>query len=1033
MEEFLRLQRERIKEVLPVDPFEREEKARVRRERRQQIKTCGRLTQRECWIEKGEHEKKQQQFKRAARRRRERVESARTAEENGLKWAVGVPKKHVTYCWTKNEGSSEGRGFLGNEKQRLQLEEQAKRRVAAGKPRKRLKLQGGLATNKEKQQEGSDRLCHRQGSNFRRFISTTLQGGSRVRVSPGGVYGQVLPEEFQSADAGIIPFLKKGRRFKVQLDDASVVSADGRDLNRLDSFESEYVERLHRDTVRARSRKRVAQRAQRLADAMRHDTQLAFYAYRSADLSFLRFKVDQSMFGASQMKDDLRVEAFVRQVRADWRQLVASARRFAAAVVQRHVRGHAWRKLVRRAKQAMPRLQACARGALARSARAKFRKGVLRLQAVSRRRAVKGVVRQKRTELASAIALQSRARGLVHRLRAARAKKGMERLQAVSRRRAANMLTKVMEMERKGARTLQCCVRSLFARLLADKMREEQANVIDAMSRSSARELRKAGMSATKVARAGFSAAEMTAAGYSARECRQAGYPVNEMWEAGHTASALVWAGYRPAELKAGGFDAADLLGSSDARREEAIHKRWTNARRATRYLEDPEPAMAPARRKHADLGSFSLDATAAIISVPGGVGRTLSTRVRVARPGGMLAEDLFGEVTREREHFADDAQGESEWEEGVAPMLVPGTQYRVEVDGGSIVRVDGAELQYEGPGLYEQWSAIVKECQRETDHMTVRLDGVRPTNVAAADAKKLSAEERELLEDEAAYQAVIPGIQTTGAVVLQGREVKRHPSYSFACVWMAARKRKVVPGTATLAASRWEDKTRVMGLAKLTDELGQPLMKALQADQKTSRPEMQRGRRGGLYPVMTVRDKIKQKTREMAVRDPEYLQRKSEEYAERVQKERQEKAEQLAKKVAIKMLRRLRQRQRAREEAKFWRRAGFAAERAAAAAVTAATFADCVCRRPIVSFYVERRRVEAKGCRAQPTARERAQRGRERMHKYIVRRQEKQVWESQIYFTGKTGQDRAKRLKRLRLLEQTHGHLREDTQSKAR
>ena len=82
------------------------------------------------------------------------------------------------------------------------------------------------------------------------------------------------------------------------------------------------------------------------------------------------------------------------------------------------------------------------------------------------------------------------------------------------------------------------------------------------------------------------------------------------------------------------------------------------------------------------------------------------------------------------------------------------------------------------------QWNAIVQECQRETEHMQVRLDTASAAKLERAE--KLTAEEREALEDEAVYQATIPGVQSKGPMVLQGRELKRHASYSFACVWVS-------------------------------------------------------------------------------------------------------------------------------------------------------------------------------------------------------------------------------------------------------
>jgi hypothetical protein len=99
-----------------------------------------------------------------------------------------------------------------------------------------------------------------------------------VKVA-GERYGELLVKNNRSGkweSCVVAPMLTEGRKFKVALDEASVVSADGMELRSLESFEDEWAERIDKETIRTRRRKKILKQASKLKRHIERDERRAF-------------------------------------------------------------------------------------------------------------------------------------------------------------------------------------------------------------------------------------------------------------------------------------------------------------------------------------------------------------------------------------------------------------------------------------------------------------------------------------------------------------------------------------------------------------------------------------------------------------------------------------------------------------------------------------------------------------------------------------------------------------------------------------
>jgi hypothetical protein len=70
---------------------------------------------------------------------------------------------------------------------------------------------------------------------------------------------------------------------------------------------------------------------------------------------------------------------------------------------------------------------------------------------------------------------------------------------------------------------------------------------------------------------------------------------------------------------------------------------------------------------------------------------------------------DIFGELSPERKAYGTTEESDEEWRQKIAPMLRKGMEYSVVLDGGSMIQVDGGDLTYTGPALYEYWRGVLQ------------------------------------------------------------------------------------------------------------------------------------------------------------------------------------------------------------------------------------------------------------------------------------------------------------------------------------
>jgi hypothetical protein len=163
-------------------------------------------------------------------------------------------------------------------------------------------------------------------------------------------------------------------------------------------------------------------------------------------------------------------------------------------------------------------------------------------------------------------------------------------------------------------------------------------------------------------------------------------------------------------------FRASELQAVELAIIKELETKALANLKTRDRASSPVQRAVA-AHKKRENLGAFIPGAKVALISVPGAVGRSKSTRVAIfpaLRYEVSIGREedeakAFGHVIREKSQFdLGSKEGKQEWKGGVAPMLEHGTRYTVRMDNGTEAVVDGKDMRYSGTPQYEVWNSIM-------------------------------------------------------------------------------------------------------------------------------------------------------------------------------------------------------------------------------------------------------------------------------------------------------------------------------------
>jgi hypothetical protein len=195
------------------------------------------------------------------------------------------------------------------------------------------------------------------------------------------------------------------------------------------------------------------------------------------------------------------------------------------------------------------------------------------------------------------------------------------------------------------------------------------------------------------------------------------------------------------------------------------------------------------AEKPRVNLGTFREGAKHAVISTPGGVPRSASTRVKVVGcevPFTVaLGEVVMGNlVLEEWQYQYDDRRlGKSDMEGGISPILKAGKKYTVQLDGGAEVVVDGEDLEYTGRKAYEYWAGLIGVHQAHEKNRKERLKVNLSFDLGMNIWRALKPKVLKGLRDGDVYRVAYSGNEAS-SFELSGKVLKDHCRYAFSCVW---------------------------------------------------------------------------------------------------------------------------------------------------------------------------------------------------------------------------------------------------------
>jgi hypothetical protein len=216
------------------------------------------------------------------------------------------------------------------------------------------------------------------------------------------------------------------------------------------------------------------------------------------------------------------------------------------------------------------------------------------------------------------------------------------------------------------------------------------------------------------------------------------------------------------------------------------------------------------AHKARVNLGSFVPCAKVALVSVPGAVARSQSTRVAIFPTSTFEVsvgreEDeakAFGHVVREPSQFDLGKDEEKrEWKDGIAPMLKSGTSYTVKLDSGAEAVVDGRDIRYSGAPQYEFWHAVTKlHAAADRKKMQVRQINYdtkgknkgrvytwsRPTDAELAAFVEDATGAGNWGKADEEFEVTYDG--GTSVVRVPRGELAAHSRLAFSCVWFPNR-----------------------------------------------------------------------------------------------------------------------------------------------------------------------------------------------------------------------------------------------------